>query len=189
MKIGIDLDGVCYDFAASVRRYMEDTQCDTTQCSEALRWEFYEDWGMSLGEFLDCFSKGVNTGTIFWYGDPHPGTREALQTLREYGHTLHIITDRSIGSPGIAAYSTLRWLAEHNIPYDTITFSKDKTVVPTDFMIDDKLENYDELDGVGCEVWLFDRPWNQAPGPRRRVYSIEEFVQAVLDPVAKFLMA
>jgi len=57
--------------------------------------------------------------------------------------------------------------------------------VRTDFMIEDKLENYDALIDSGCNAWLMDRPWNQANDkPRKRVYSLNEFADKVLDNVA-----
>lgn len=178
MRIGVDLDGVCYDFAASFRQYL-DLKGNKLDFPAPTRWEFYEDWGFSLDEFVGLCHAGVDAGVVFKHGAPHKGTREALRALHRAGHTIHIITDRSFGSAGASKRATREWLQFNQLPYDTLTFSNDKTVVPTDFMIDDKLQNYDALERAGCNVYLLDRPWNQDEGTRRRVFSWDEFLAVV----------
>lgn len=176
--VGIDLDGVCYDFADSLRTFLEGTH---RKYPNPTRWEFYEDWGYSLEEFLDLCHDGVNAGVIFSHGDPFPGVRDALLRLRDAGHTLHVVTDRSFGKGGASEAATRVWLDTHQIPFDSLTFSADKTIVRTDYMIDDKLANYDALHAVGCNVFLLDRPWNQSRTPRDRVTSVSEFADVVLS--------
>lgn len=180
-RVGIDLDGVCYDFAASLRRYLWGWhRFEESACPEPTRWEFYEDWGLSLKDFLRMCHEGVDAGVIFTWGNPFPGVTEALSALRRAGHTLHVVTDRSFGSNGRSEAATRSWLDRHRLPFDSITFTSDKTVVRADYFIDDKIENYDALHAAGVEVYLFDRPWNQANGhPRDRVSSFAEFVEKV----------
>lgn len=180
-RIGIDLDGVCYDFGGSLREYLRRFHdWDEARCPAATRWEFYEDWGLSLQEFIRHCHEGVNAGVIFSHGDPYHGTRRALLSLREAGHTLHVVTDRSFGSSGASEAATRTWLDRHAIPFDALTFSADKTVARVDWMIDDKLANYDALDATGVNVWLLDRPWNQdITRRRRRVTTLHHFVERV----------
>lgn len=179
-RVGVDLDGVCYDFAASLRYFLCATAARTPEeCPEATRWEFYEDWGYSLSEFLEWCRLGTEAGVIFTHGEPYPGTVAALETLAHRGHTLHVITDRSFGSNGASERATRAWLDRHELPFHSLTFSPDKTIVRTDYMIDDKLANYDALDAAGTKVFLLDRPWNQDDGTRRRVASLAEFVEVV----------
>lgn len=175
-RVGVDLDGVCYDFADSLRTFLEGTH---RKYPEPTRWEFYEDWGFTLPEFIELCHEGVNAGVIFTEGDPFPGTVEALTRLHSAGHTIHIVTDRSFGSAGGSEAATRLWLDGHKIPFDSLTFTSDKTIVRADYFIDDKLQNYDELFAAGVEVYLFDRPWNQHPTPRDRVSSLAEFVEKV----------
>lgn len=180
MRVGIDLDGVCYDFAASFRHFLH-LHYDFPRWwqPKATRWEFYEDWGFSLQEFLDLFHQGVDAGVIFTWGQPHEHTREAFTRIRAAGHSIHIVTDRSMGAPGASEKATIAWLDEHELPYDSITFSPDKTVAKIDVMVDDKLANYDALAAAGVDAWLLTRPWNQQDDDRQRVLDLLHFAEVI----------
>lgn len=180
MKVGFDCDGVLYDFADSVRQYLiERYGWPLTAFTPPVRWGFYEDWGLSLDDFLAICNDGVNYGVIFNYGEPHFGSFEAIREVREAGHSTHLITDRSFGWPGQAAKQTYGWLHRHGLVFDSVTFTSDKTIAAVDMMIDDKIENYDVLDN-SCDVYLLDRPWNQDDGSRRRITSLDQYVRLVL---------
>jgi hypothetical protein len=185
-KVGLDLDGVYYDFEESFRKFLVWIGVRRReQCPPSTHWNFYENWtddngrGLTLQQFLDYCHQGVNAGFIFTMGSPFPGVAQAHQALKDAGHSLHFITDRSFGLPGRSETATRQWLASHHLHFDSITFASDKTITRPDFMIDDKLENYDAMDSVGCEVYLLDRPWNKDDGSRRRVTSLAEFVGLV----------
>jgi hypothetical protein len=183
LKVGIDLDGVCFDFAASLRRYLVASKKDadlTIQPGEPSRWEFYLDWGLEEWEFIDVCNDGVDAGYIFsgGYIDMAPS---AINFIRSLGHSIHIVTDRQFGQyPETSHKATKNWLWEHDIEYDTLTFSADKTCVKTDMFIDDKLSNYDALVAAGVDCYLVDRPWNQDPGDdRKRLKSIQEYATII----------
>lgn len=182
MRVGIDLDGVCYDFAASVREYL----CHTIgthapeACADPQRWEFYEDWGLDLSAFIDAFHAGVDAGVVFTHGDPLPNVAEAFARIKSAGHTIHIVTDRAMGAPGASEAATVRWLDRHGLPFDSLTFSADKTVANVDVMVDDKLSNYDALDHAGVAVWLLKRPWNKTGWDgRRTVLDLLHFAEVI----------
>lgn len=180
MRIGIDLDGVCYDFAASFRHYLHNHQGFPSWWNpQATRWEFYEDWGFSLDQFLDFFHRGVDAGVIFTHGRPYTNTREAFQRIKTAGHSIHIVTDRSMGKPGASEAATRAWLDRYDLPFDSLTFSADKTVVRLDMMIDDKLSNYDALKAAGVDARLLTRPWNQQQDNRSRVLDLLHFADVV----------
>lgn len=181
-RIGIDLDGVVYDFVGSFRHHLI-TNCgfDPERVKSYERWEFYLDWEMTLEEFLRECHAGANAGIIFNHGDAFPGTREALQRIRDMGHTLHVVTDRSFGEAGTSEAATAKWVAKHLPKIESLTFSPDKTVANVDMMIDDKLQNYDALTRVGVDAWLLDRPWNAVPHDyyRQRVSTLAGFADMV----------
>ncbi|GAB3863265.1 5'-nucleotidase [Nocardioides maradonensis] len=181
MRIGIDLDGVCYDFSASLRTYLEMSGGLPDGCvyADVLRWEFYEDWGFSLDEFKQLCHDGVNAGVIFTHGDPFPGVHEAFSRIRVAGHTIHIVTDRSFGRPGAAAAATIDWLARHDLSFDSITFTADKTVAGVDAMVDDKPENYAALRDAGVDAHLLTRPWNQHIPGAQRVLDLLHFSEVI----------
>lgn len=176
MRIGWDLDGVEYDFAESVRRTVQHFGLDLPLCEgEPTNWYFYRAWGLSDADFVDLCHRGADAGIIF-AGDRRPDGLESIRRVRAAGHSVHIITDRSFGShPSISEKATRLFLEEHGYEYDSLTFSADKTVVSTDYFIEDKIENYDALERVGTKAYLINRPWNMQSDTRRRINSISEF--------------
>ena len=186
MRVGIDLDGVCFDFAASLLRYALHEGYEFPEGfhahGEPKEWAFYEGWGLSLEEFLQMCHDGADAGFVF-SGPVRPGVKDAFDIIRDLGHEIIIITDRAFGTdPSVSQELTRNWLAEHGLTYDELHFSGDKTIVPTDFFIEDKLSNYDALAAAGVEVYLVDRPWNQVDetDARRRVDGIREYAR-ILD--------
>lgn len=181
-RVGWDLDGVEYDFAESVRRTVKHFGMDSKfrLCEgEPASWYFYRGWGMSDKEFVDLCHKGADAGLIF-SGPRRNGGLEAMRRVRNAGHEVHIVTDRSFGShPAVSEKITRLFLEEHGYEYDSLTFSADKTIVRTDFFIEDKLQNYDALDAVGTDVYLVNRPWNLEADNRRRVNDLSEFADIV----------
>jgi 5'(3')-deoxyribonucleotidase len=159
------------------------TAVDLNTYKEPDNWYFHRELGLTDSEFMQHFVDGVNAGVIFGYGTAYPGTRKAVQDIINLDHSIHIITDRAVGDPGIAFGLTGKWVAKYlPKPIQSITFSRDKTIVPTDMMIDDKLSNYEDLEATDCEPWLLDRPWNQSSDSSiRRVYSLKEFADKVRE--------
>lgn len=185
MRVGVDLDGCCYSFGDSVHRYL---------CSIGLGdlwksgpnpepyWEFFKDWGWTSQQFVEMCNDGVDAGIIF-RGPTRDNAPQALREIKQAGHEIIIITDRSFGStPASSERATLAWLAEHQMPFDEIYFSPDKTISPTDIFVEDKLENYDDLTRAGVECWLINRAWNREDGDNRnRIDSISEYPKKVAE--------
>lgn len=185
MRIGFDLDGVLYNFGDSVKRYLEHTgQGHVWKSGPTPKpyWDFYKDWGWTGKEFVNMCNEGADAGFIFCGPARHNASR-AVNAIKDMGHEVVIITDRQFGStPFVSHKNTLNWLAKHNIPFDEIYFSADKTCVPTDMFIEDKLENYDALDAAGVEVYLVNRAWNfvdEDEDNRRRIRHVMDYVKAV----------
>lgn len=181
MKIGVDCDGILYDFVASLQHFLTKYRgWSRFDLPDALSWNFWDDqWSMTLEEFLDYCADGVDSGVVFKWGDPEVHSVEVLEALREDGHTLHVVTNRSFGSRSVE--NTESWLVEHGVPFDTLTFSKDKTVVPVDIFIEDNVDNYNALVDAGVCAVMFDRPWNQDKEDAHRVYDWWEFYDFVQD--------
>ncbi|PZR55244.1 hypothetical protein DNL40_02415 [Xylanimonas oleitrophica] len=184
MRVGIDLDGVCYDFAASVREHIirsagRDPGRLGRHYPDPTRWEFYEDWDLTLPEFLDVCHEGVRAGVIFTHGAPFEGVPEAFDRIRAAGHTIHIVTDRRFGGPGLAEAATLRWLDAHALPFDTITFAADKTIARLDVMVDDKPANYHALNAAGVATYLLTRPWNAHVEDAHRVRDLLHYAEVI----------
>lgn len=194
-RVGIDLDGVCYDFAASLRQYVHqsygtpgpDRAVNATDCTNCMkghpdpwRWEFYLDWEWSEATFKRWVRDGVDEGVVFLWGPALPGTKDAFVNLDDAGHEVVVVTDRvGLGGPN-ARKNTEMWLLKEGLSYHELHYQADKTLVDLDYHLDDKLENYDALDAAGVKVYLWDRPWNQDDDKeRRRVSSWDEFLEQV----------
>lgn len=184
MRVGFDLDGVLYNFGDSVKRYLDHTgQGHLWKSGPTPKpfWDFYKDWGWTGKEFVDLCNAGADEGFIFC-GPARHNAAKAVQAVKDMGHEVIIITDRQFGStPYVSHKNTQNWLRKHKIPFDELYFSADKTCVPTDMFVEDKLENYDALDAAGVEVYLINRAWNfvEEDDERRRIRHIMQYVDAV----------
>lgn len=184
LEVGLDLDGVCYDFVEAFRGYLNlahGRPLDELPYAEV--WDFYKyQWGMTTAEFLEHYAEGVRAGHIFTVGEPAEGMLDAIGRILDGGCRIHIVTARSVpGAVEEAHQATRSWLAEWNVPHDTLVFSDDKTVVPTDVFLEDNADNYLALESTGrCSPYLFDRPWNRHIDGRR-VFNWHEFADIVLD--------
>lgn len=130
-------------------------------------------------EFKRVCNNGVDAGIIF-QGPTRPNAIEAVKSIKALGHTVVIITDRQFGTtPERSHTATKMWLEFHGIPYDELYFCADKTVVPTDLFVEDKLENYDALTAAGTNCFLITRPWNLRNDSRQRITDIADYAAAV----------
>lgn len=181
-RIGIDLDGVLYPFDDAIRKYLHYRhQFDWKAMPAPEHWHFYEDWGLTREAFDWYCNTAVDDGYLFRVSEPYAGSHEAMWKLRSAGHSIHIVTARNFGLPGHVEKDTVAWLAKHELPYDTITFSHDKTVVRTDWFIDDKVDNFLALDKTWTIPVLMDQPWNQdAPVHCRRAKNMLDFAGMIV---------
>ena len=150
-------------------------------------WDWYKDYGWTTEQFVQFCNDGVDEGFIF-RGPEREGFSEAVAKVKSLGHKIVIITDRSFGTtPKASEDATCEWLAEHNIEYDELIFSPDKTTVKTDMFVEDKLANYDALTAAGTFTALINRAWNHVDGGdnRFRINSVSEYADLV-EVVTKF---
>lgn len=174
---GIDLDGVCYDFVESVRSYLIGSHGFLRdELPETTSWNFYEDnWEMSYETYLEYVTMGVDEGHIFLDGDPIEGTFAALCSIKDMGGQVNIVTHRYQGKHSVQ--NTVEWLQREGIPFDTLTFAKQKSIVNNDVFIEDNVDNFMDLERNGIRSFLIDRPWNRYHDTPYRVFSWGEFIE------------
>jgi hypothetical protein len=154
LKLAFDLDNVIYPFVQVLGDYAAlSTGRPRGDFPDATKWEFYEDWGMDWEAFLDLYCQGVEEDYVFRQGQPIDGALRALRVLQADGHTIHLITDRFIGYGAIPL--TEGWLYKWDIPYDTLTFAADKTIIDADILFDDRPSNVDAWRALGRTAFLF----------------------------------
>ena len=180
--IGIDLDGVCYDFVGAV---CDLAGMDRPSCES---WEFYEEWGWDREKFLEVCREGLSSrGTLFGYGYVIPGAKEGVHALLDAGHKVVFVTARGGFSGGketreATQRRTLHWLkTEMRIPNPVVVFDGRKATVAAQhgitFFLEDNAPNVERLRHAGVLAYLFDQPWNRCFLTMRRVYTWDQFVE------------
>ena len=75
---------------------------------------------------------------LFAKGDAFPKIKEDIETLQKYGDVIIVTYQKSYKNK----VDTLNWLEEHGIVPNGVCFLKDKTLLHTDFLIDDNPYNF-----------------------------------------------
>ncbi len=158
MKVGIDLDGVCYRFHSSYRYMM--VAYRNVEMPPADEWTTW-DWPEKFTSQEDrdwIWSEGVRLG-LFRYGHIVKGAIIGVRELAEH-HELSVVTHR----PRSAVRDTIAWLHYVNLPFSGIHIlsnEEPKSEVPYDALVDDKPENIEDAVMHARRGILFDQPWNQ----------------------------
>lgn len=183
MRIGWDSDGVLYKFTKAYHLGMNThygMSLDTEV--EAHTWNWFLDFGQSVADFKRCMDELVDAKQLFWEGELYePQIGQNIADLRAAGHTNHLITYRFSGISQCSRAATEYFYGKMGIEFDSITYSKDKTVVPTDVFLEDSVDNYDALEATGTISFLVNRPYNQLNDARRRVNSVDEYTNLILE--------
>ena len=158
MRIGLDIDDVLFPWSEHAH-----TACEAagiTNGAQITRWRFYEDYGCTADEFWDVVNAEYRAGMLD--RDPYPGVTDLLASVREAGHTVHLVTARGFDGPlaDMVRASTGAWALRH-APHDSLTFAKDKAAVAWDVFLDDSPTNVRALHGVGRRCFLRDQPHNR----------------------------
>jgi len=141
-------------------------------------WHHYRNHEMHDVEFVEALKEYASLGG-FAEQQMFPGVREAIQRIKDAGHTQHVVTDR----PDAAHADTAWWVDTFAPEIDTLSFGRDKTVFKAYddgpyYAIDDRIENVQSMIDAGINAVLLDQPWNrEADLPR--VYTAEEFAELV----------
>lgn len=178
---GIDVDGPLYDFGASMKEYLMSLGWHGPKLTDPEHWDFHVAWGMDKKEFYKHFADGVDAGVVFIHGSVDPDALKILKRLRRRKYDkVNIVTHRGkIGK--LSEYNTVTWFRREKIPYDTITFAADKTVVNNDVFIEDNMANFTALRETGVSAFLIDKPWNQDLDTEHRVFSWDEFYERACE--------
>lgn len=96
-----------------------------------------------------------NSEALFLNALPFSNIAEDIKTLREYGKVYILTYQKGVKNKTL----TLQWLEKYGIEYDGILFTKDKTLVNGDYVIDDNDWN---LIGTNTRnAILVDAPYNK----------------------------
>lgn len=93
---------------------------------------------------------------LFLDAKPFPHVAEDIERLRTLGNVAIVTHQKSYQNK----YQTLEWLEKNNIKYDSLVFTKDKSIIDCFVMVDDNDWNF-----IGCKAQigcLIDAPYNRA---------------------------
>lgn len=179
--VGVDVDDVLYGWFAAAHRLS--VAAGITGGVEPTSWAPYEDYGCTQEAWHEVLADGASTGDLY-HDEPLPDAISSLQALKDAGHTVHLVTARGqLANGHLIREHTVRWIFNHQVPHDTLTFSHVKSIVRCDYFIDDNLDNIRDVTQSRTVGLLVDRPWNQeqSDGTYVRVPDVAAAVKLVLD--------
>jgi 5'(3')-deoxyribonucleotidase len=183
--LGVDLDGVCADYTAGIRRAVATERgIDPASLPQERSWGF-EEWNLAPGEFERIHHRAVTQDHLLRHLPAIDGCADALWRLSDAGIWIRIITHRLYVNWGhqVAVSDTVAWLDDARIPYRDLCFLGAKPEVEADAYIDDAPHNVEALRSAGNTVIVFDQPYNRhLPAPRARDWT--ELEAQVLDLAA-----
>lgn len=174
MRIGMDIDGVVYDWTAQYRRFVG-AILNKRDLPEIEEWSFYKKWGITTPEFHSHLSEYPIE--IYGMGHHISGAKAGLRRLQEAGHRVYAVTAR----PREAIPTTYAWLTSWGFVWDGIVIGDDKAQLSTDVVVDDGPHNVEALLTHGHNrVIVFDQKWNRHVDAER-VCSWPELVETLND--------
>jgi len=92
---------------------------------------------------------------VFLNSKSFKNSSKAVQDIKDLGYHIRIVTKQFRGTE----LYTLGWLLKHNINYDSVVFTDDKSWVKGDIIVDDCI---DHIKSSKCKTkFLMKRPWNK----------------------------
>lgn len=177
--INVDLDGVVYDFVATLAGKAAGVSQFQREYPRPTRFDFWVEWGMTEGEWRAIFNLFVQDNG-YRYGPPVSGASHGLWVLSDRGWDIRIVTKR-LNQHRLhqnVIIDTVEWLDTANIPYRSISFLGDepKADYRAYAFIDDNIENLPE-NYAGVKI-LMDQPWNYGQD-RDDVIRVADWREAV----------
>ena len=176
--VGIDMDGVIYDFAKVFHEYAQNRM--GKELSLPTKWDFYTQWGMSDEQFDEWLVEGVQNLRLFNCDAPMENTVEGWNLLKQNDIKIHVLTHR-----GHVSYEqTVQWLNRFGLYPDSLHFGTNKGILKTFATdecaaIDDYPLYYTQYDRAGVISFLRTQPWNESMYARR-VTDLLDFAKKVI---------
>ncbi|MGH8935465.1 MAG: 5' nucleotidase, NT5C type [Acidimicrobiia bacterium] len=187
--LGVDLDGVCADFAAGLRPIAAEwLDVPVEELSPCPTYN-YPEWNLeAAGGFDALYRYAVTRRDLFRDLPPVPGASLALRRLwtRERVR-IRIITHRLYFEffHRVAVAQTIEWLDRHDFPYWDLCFMRDKAAVGADLYIEDSASNVEALRAGGKNVIVFITPANRHLDPPQ-AHDWEEVEKMILEEIERW---
>lgn len=189
MIIGIDIDEILADWVSRVAESHNQKYGTSLKKADFHSYKFWEVWGGTREEAIE---------KIYSFMEEHiekvspvTGSIEAIRTLKNGGHELHVITGRR----NEFINQTKRWLDQHfpeiftgvyftnhytnnGVSLRKIDICKEMGI---EVLIEDDVVHALDVAQDGVQVLLMDYPWNQGISHTnlKRVFSWEEILEII----------
>ncbi len=190
VKVGIDYDEPMFPWYEYAHDAMISAGVVTQRCPLPKTWSPFEEYGLTLKEWVAVIDAEVEKGVEGMYGRPlHMAAVQAVRALHRAGFEVHLITARGqFGSVGEKIKDlTRKQVREYKLPVTKVHFAKDKRAVirglGIKYFLDDRPNHYLEGEAGGAQTYLLDATWNEdfdVPLDRR-VRSTAEFAGRVME--------
>lgn len=186
---GIDIDGILADYPRSFVEFINEFKGTNYRVEDVKDYNIYASLGIPAEEGLHLKDQYRQTGQKRFI-PVIPGAKEFLDSLREAGYKVVLLTARPYQKYNRIFSDTMEWLARNELHYDTIIFDKDKEerlvkdfgAENIAFFVDDVSGNANAIAKLGIPCYLVSRPYNLESilsGGVTRVANLQE----VLDHV------
>lgn len=172
LDIIIDCDGVLRDIVSKTLEIYK-REVDPKSKSEYFDVDTYDmKKAMPLVNVTDFFYRSWRAEEIFTESKPYE--KDIVETLLKLQKEfrIHIASHQYKGNEQY----TINWLEKYSIPYDSITFTPDKSIIKADFIVDDYPKNLESICKDSCLPILMDQPWNRYTGEYKRITSLKKLV-------------
>lgn len=171
MIIGIDVDCVLRDIIPPTLKWWERMTGIRKYREDIDEWEFHECLDVELTWL------SPNEFYQMWFGKPEVWLWDAVPVLGAIDavaelHKLNEIVIVTYQPTYLQKIWTVEWLDEHfQDMFEALVFTKRKSLVQVDVLIDDGLHNFERFTGKAI---LFSQPWNQDDNRHTRIYGWDD---------------
>lgn len=165
-RVGLDIDGVLADFNQSFRKLIHEVSGKELIPAKDYTpvWHYPQHYGYTSKEINKVWD--VIKTTSFWldlapYENLNP-VWDKIFELEKSQVDFYFITSR-VGQQ--VKHQTEEWLMRHLGVFPTVLISERKGHIARgldlDYFLDDKPENWEDVDATGTEAYLINRQWNK----------------------------
>lgn len=179
MRIKLDIDNTIRDMGAEmVKLYNAKfgtslTKDDIFDYDVDIAFPLLKENGISARDFF--FNQNIDD--VYTKAKPLNNAITGLKKLSELGVEIIIVSYQ----PNIdTKIRTLDWLTRYEVPYDALLFlnNDDKTIIETDYIVDDNPKFLDADSGIKvCVDWKYNRYNNYD----YRIKSMDDLVKIIKD--------
>lgn len=182
MRIGLDIDDVLFPWSQYAHEACE--RAGITNGKSITQWGMHLDYGCTSEQVWAVIDREYEAGMLV-RNPPYDGVNEILADLQAAGHTIHLATARGFEGrlSEMIRKHTAHWLARWKVPHDSLTFTKDKSLLNVDIFLDDGVHNIEALQKARIRAYLCDQVHNQA-STLPRVANLAAFAALIHEELA-----